>query len=96
MPTVVINQPRLLQGSGRYGNASPAGAQHARQKILGQLEVGGLGKIARLQQPAGQACFNSMKTVAGGGFGSPGPEMPGCKAAEWLAGCPPEQTLVGE
>src|SRR5512134_3036251 len=64
----VTDQISLLQGAGGLGHGDPQYAQHAAQQLLRQTKVIRSHAVARHQEPAGEAGFDQVKTVAGGGL----------------------------
>src|SRR5207342_341345 len=59
-----------LQDFSSQGNRRATCAQHLRQELMGQWKAVQGGPVLAEEQPAGQALFNVVYPVAGGGIGN--------------------------
>ena len=68
VPSVVVDQLALLESVRGFGNPDPAHAQHMSEKFMGKAKMICAYPVACHQQPAREARFNDVKTVASGGL----------------------------
>jgi len=61
-------QPSLMQHACRYCDAAAARAEHHRRKFVGNGHVIGFYAVMAHQKPPGQALFELVYAIAGGGL----------------------------
>src|SRR5688572_9870187 len=62
----VADQLAPLQRAGGLGNGNPQHAQHVAEYLLRDTKIVGSHAVARHQEPAGEAAFDQVETVARG------------------------------
>src|SRR5581483_11161085 len=69
-PAQVFDESRLLQNAGRQAHARPSGAQHLREKLVGDGKKFRVHAVLTHEQPARQPLFDLVQPVAGGNLGN--------------------------
>ncbi len=65
----VLDQARILQNAGRQADAGTPGAQHLREKVVGEWQELRVEAVLTHKEPARQTLIDSMQPVAGGQLG---------------------------
>ncbi len=66
MAAPIFDQTGALQKPGDFGYPSPAGAEHLRKKLVGEIEFVAFDAIVRDQKPATATLFDSVEPVTSG------------------------------